>query len=280
MSIENNIGLTQCACVEVCDVAHSFRIGNIEKEWVHALEGVSFSVGRGEFVSILGPSGCGKTTLLRMIDGLTLPVKGRILVDGRQVTGPGRDRAVVFQEFGLLPWRTALENVAMGLEFRGVGRREREAVAHAALKKVGLEGFANKRPYQLSGGMRQRVGIARALSIDPDVLLLDEPFGSLDAQTRELMQEDLLDIWFGSRKTVVFITHSIDEAIFLSDRIIVMTARPGRVRADLRVNLPRPRQHNNVRALPDFARLREQAWEILRAEINVPGRLKGGFHDS
>ncbi len=231
---------------------------------VHALDRISFDVADREFVMILGPSGCGKTTLLRVVGGLIALDDGQVLIDGAPVTGPGPDRAIVFQSFALLPWQDVLSNVAFGLDVRGVGRSERRDVAMRYVKMVGLEGFEKRLPKELSGGMQQRVGLARALAVDPRILLLDEPFGALDEQTRRLLQEQLLDIWEQERKTAVFITHSMDEALFLGDRIILMSPRPGRVHKVIDNPLPRPRDHD-VEASPQFGELKTFLWHELRA---------------
>lgn len=252
------------AYIEVDQVSHYFRAGAAEQP-IPALENVSFHVERGEFVSLLGPSGCGKTTLLRIMHGLVKPSSGRVLVDGTEIRGPETNRAMVFQDFGLLPWRTTLDNIVMGLEFQGINKEKRKKVALEMVKIVGLQGFEKHYPHQLSGGMKQRVGIARALSVAPDSFYMDEPFASLDAQMREIMQEELLRIWAQFKTTVVFVTHAIDEAVYLSDRVIVMAARPGRVKLDLRIPFPRPRQ--GVRATPEFAKLREDLWDMLKLEI-------------
>ena len=200
---------------------------------VPALNGVSLSVTQGDFVSVIGPSGCGKSTLLRIVDGLIQPDQGRVLVDGRVVDGPGPDRAVVFQYFGLYPWRSVLRNVEFGLELKGMPRQQRREIALATIAQVGLRGFENHFPHELSGGMRQRVGFARALSLDPEIILMDEPFSSVDEQTRELLQEQLLELWRETRKTVLFVTHSIDEAVYVANRVVVMAARPGRIVEDI-----------------------------------------------
>ncbi|MDP2726476.1 MAG: ABC transporter ATP-binding protein [Dehalococcoidia bacterium] len=255
------------AYLQIEGIRHVFGGGVPGAQRVLAIDGVTLEVKQGEFVSLLGPSGCGKTTLLRMIDGLIKPTRGHIFVDGKRVEGPGPDRAMVFQDFGLLPWRTAIENVEMGLEFQGRPKKERREIARQMLKVVELEHFEKSYPHQLSGGMRQRVGLARALSINPQMFLMDEPFGALDAQTRELMQEELLRIWHQFTRTVVFVTHSIDEAIYLSDRVIIMTCRPGRVLLEMDVPLPKPRWEGNLRASPEFGALRQRAWNILREEI-------------
>jgi NitT/TauT family transport system ATP-binding protein len=204
-----------------------------------ALDNINLTIDRGEFVTIVGPSGCGKSSLLLAIDGLILPAEGRTLVNGRQVEGPGPDRAMVFQEFALLPWRTVLGNVRFGLELHRWQGGNWDERSRQYVKLVGLEGFENYHPHQLSGGMRQRVGIARALAVDPEILLMDEPFGALDAQTREYMGSELLKIWDQEKKTALFVTHSIDEAIYLADTVVIMG--PARVRELLKVNFPRPR---------------------------------------
>ena len=206
-----------------------------------ALGGVNLTIGTDEFVSVVGPSGCGKTTLLRMIAGLVAPDGGSILIDECPVSGPGPDRAVVFQQFALLPWATVADNVAFGLELRGTARPERLAIANDLIEAVGLRGFERHYPRQLSGGMQQRVGLARALAVDPAILLMDEPFASVDAQTRRTLQEDLLGLAERTRKTIVFVTHDIDEAVRLADRVVLMGPRPGRILESLPVELPRPR---------------------------------------
>jgi len=206
-----------------------------------ALEGINLSINKGEFVTIVGPSGCGKSSLLLAMDGLISPAEGRLLVNGEEVQGPGPDRAMVFQEFGLLPWRTVMGNVRFGLELHRWQGGDLDERSKQFIKLVGLEGFEAYHPHQLSGGMRQRVAIARALAVDPEILLMDEPFGALDAQTREDMGEELLKIWEQQKKTALFVTHSIDEAIFLGDTVVTMRKEPGRVKEVLNIDLPRPR---------------------------------------
>ena len=206
-----------------------------------ALEGINLSISKGEFVTIVGPSGCGKSSLLLAMDGLIFPAEGRLLVNGKEVQGPGADRAMVFQEFGLLPWRTVVGNVRFGLELHRWQEGDLNERSRHFIKLVGLEGFEAYHPHQLSGGMRQRVAIARALAVDPEILLMDEPFGALDAQTREDMGEELLKIWEQQKKTALFVTHSIDEAIFLGDTVVAMRKEPGRVKEVLNIDLPRPR---------------------------------------
>jgi NitT/TauT family transport system ATP-binding protein len=233
-----------------------------------ALRDVSIEVDSGEFISIVGASGCGKTTLLRIADGLRAPTRGEVLVDGRQVTGPGPDRGFVFQQDALFPWRTVLDNVIFGLEVQGRKKSESRARADGWLRLVGLAGFEQHFPHELSGGMRQRANLARALTIDPDVLLMDEPFASLDAQTREIMQAELLRIWRSNRKTVLFVTHQIDEAVFLADRVIVMTSRPGQVKAVLDVGIPRPRDLA-VKRTPRFLELVDEIWKMIEEEVKA-----------
>jgi len=235
---------------------------------VRALEEVTLEVPEGEFCVLIGPSGCGKTTLLNCVAGLMTPTAGEVLIAGRRVTGPGPDRAVVFQEYALFPWRTVWGNVQFGLELawaRQVIRRE-EAVRRIrdAIRLVGLEGFERHLPFQLSGGMRQRVGLARALVVEPQILLMDEPFGAIDAMTRELMQRELLRIMQRTRKTVLFVTHSIDEALKLGDRVVAMTARPGRIKDILTVDLPKPRE--GPAAEHRLADLRRLIWAHLEEE--------------
>jgi NitT/TauT family transport system ATP-binding protein len=230
---------------------------------VHALRDISLTIGEGEFVSLLGPSGCGKTTLLKCLDGLIPFDTGEVRVSGKPIQGPGRDRAFVFQNFGLFPWRTVLGNVVFPLEAAGRPKAEREEIARRNIEMVGLTKFIDHHPHELSGGMQQRVGIARALSVDPEILLMDEPFGALDAQTRELMQIELLQIWERTRKTIVFVTHSVDEAIFLSSRIAIFTAHPGTIMDVLTVPFGYPRSQD-VKLDPAFAELRHRIWEMLR----------------
>lgn len=256
--------------IEVRNLSKSFRTSSDRNsQHIQALADVSLDIQKDEFVSIIGPSGCGKTTLLRIIDGLIQADAGQVLIDGKPVTEPGYDRAVVFQHFGLLPWKTVIENVAFGLKLKGIPRKERLEMAHEYLTLVGLSGFENYYPRQISGGMQQRVGMSRALAIDSDILLMDEPLGAVDAQTREVMQGEILRIWSQRKKTVVFITHSIDEAIYLSDRVVVMDPRPGRVAEILEVDLPRPRWEYEVRADPRFIELRTHAWNHLRSHIQA-----------
>ena len=237
-----------------------------------ALHEVSLQVQAGEFISLVGASGCGKTTLLRIVDGLVAPSYGEVRVNGSPVTRPGPDRGFVFQQDALFPWRTVIDNIVFGLEVQGRARREARARADDLIRLVGLSGFEEHFPHELSGGMRQRANLARALTIDPDILLMDEPFASLDAQTRELMQSELLRIWRSNRKTVLFVTHQIDEAVYLADRVVVMTSRPGQVKAILEVNIPRPRDLS-VKRTQRFLELVDDIWKMIDEEVKAALRI-------
>lgn len=232
---------------------------------VVAIENFNLSIEEGEFVSIVGPSGCGKSTFLHMVGGFEKG-SGAIVVANEKVTAPGPDRGMLFQDYALFPWRSVIGNVAWALEAQGMGRAQRNAVAEKYLALVGLSQFRDAYPSELSGGMQQRVALARMLAFEPRMLLMDEPFGALDAQTRELMQEELTEIWQRNRRTVLFVTHDIDEALFLSDRVIVFTARPGRIKADLRIDLPRPRGAD-IRKSAQFTEYRNRIWDMLREEV-------------
>jgi NitT/TauT family transport system ATP-binding protein len=241
------------------------RIVDLVKEFpggVRALGGLTFDVPKGELTSIIGPSGCGKTTTLKIVAGLADATSGRVEVGGAPVTGPGPDRAFVFQDFALLPWATVLRNVAFGLELRGLPRKEREETARAYVDKMGLSGFEDSYPHQLSGGMRQRVGLARALAVNADILLMDEPFASLDALTRRQMQEELLGLWDDTRFTVLFVTHSIEEALLVGSRILVLSPHPGQVKAELNAN-----QHSHANlGSPEFVALQARIHDMLFAD--------------
>ena len=250
------------------DVNLTFRPKN--RAPVTALDNFNVSVEQGQFVSIVGPSGCGKSTFLNVLLGLIEPNSGEMIVNGRTVRGPGQDRAMVFQEFGLLPWRTVMNNVELGLELQGMGQGERRDICQKFIQMVGLTGFENHYPHELSGGMKQRVGLARALASDPDVLLMDEPFAALDAQTRDIMQAELLRIWQEAKKTVLFVTHQIEEAVYLSDHVIVMTKRPGRAKRIIDIDLPRPRDYE-MRVSARFNDLRLEIWNELKDELSVGG---------
>lgn len=241
-----------------------------ERNLTTVFEDISLAIGDGEFVSLVGPSGCGKSTLLLCIAGLEAHSTGQILLAGQQVTGPGPDLAIVFQEFALFPWRSVIRNVEYGLEVRGVAAPERRARARERLALVGLSAFEDYLPHQLSGGMRQRVAIARALVVEPQVLLLDEPFGALDALTRQSLQRELERIWRATRKTVLFVTHSISEAVFLSDRVILLSKRPARIKLDVTVDLPRPRDPYDPKFVKLQAELERLLMEELPDETKVP----------
>jgi len=230
-----------------------------------AIEPTSLRVADRDFLCLLGPSGCGKSTLLRMVAGLDRPTTGRVLLDGEPVAGPGADRGMVFQSYTLFPWLTVEENIGFGLREQGVRVEERRRVAGHFIERVGLRGFERHYPRMLSGGMQQRTALARALANDPKVLLLDEPFGALDNQTRALMQELLLGIWEADRKTVLFVTHDIDEAIFMANRVAVMTARPGRIKSDIAIDLPHPR-HYTIKTSPEFSAYKARLTEEIRVE--------------
>jgi ABC-type nitrate/sulfonate/bicarbonate transport system ATPase subunit len=231
-----------------------------------ALQATSLDVAENAFITILGPSGCGKSTLLRIVAGLDQPTAGEVLLDGAHVQGPGADRGMVFQSYTLFPWLNVLDNVCFGLRERGMPREQQLHIAQGFIEQVGLKGFERHFPKQLSGGMQQRTAIARALANDPRMLLMDEPFGALDHQTRELMQELLLGIWERQKKTVLFVTHDIDEAVFMGSRVVVMSARPGRIKLDREVPLPHPR-HYSVKTTPAFAALKAELTEAVRAEV-------------
>jgi ABC-type nitrate/sulfonate/bicarbonate transport system ATPase subunit len=233
-----------------------------------ALQATDLDVNENDFITILGPSGCGKSTLLRIVAGLDRQTAGEVMLEGRRIDGPGADRGMVFQSYTLFPWLSVRDNVCFGLRERGLGRAEQLETANAFLNKVGLRGFENHYPKQLSGGMQQRVAIARALANGPRMLLMDEPFGALDHQTRELMQELLLGIWEAEKKTVLFVTHDIDEAVFMGSRVVVMSARPGRIKLDRRVDLPHPR-HYSVKTTPAFTELKAELTEQVRVEVRA-----------
>lgn len=249
------------------DIAVSVR--NVSKNYgkVEALKDLTLEFPRGQLTSLLGPSGCGKTTLLKIIAGLLEPTSGEIDIDGKAVNGPGPDRAFVFQDFALLPWASVIRNVAFGLELRGVATSEREAIAEKYIKDVGLSGFENSFPHELSGGMRQRVGLARALSVDADVLLMDEPFSAVDEQTRRKFQEDLLSLVANENKTFIFVTHSIEEAVYVSDQIAILLPRPSRVSDIIRPTGLREKDMLTIRRDPEYLDIVDHIWDSLRAYV-------------
>jgi len=232
---------------------------------VVAVQNLSFTVSSGEFLCLLGTSGCGKSTILNALGGFISPNKGEVLLDGSRIHSPGPDRGMVFQQHALFPWKTVRKNVEFGLKIKGIPADEKQRIAQQYIDLVGLTGFEKRYPAELSGGMEQRVGLARTLAIDPLVLLMDEPFGSLDAQTRMMMQELLLRIWDESDKTVIFVTHDVEEAVLLADRILVLTARPACVKEEIRVGIERPRSYEVVTS-PAFTRIKQRALELIREE--------------
>lgn len=247
------------------DISNLSKVYQSARGDVVALQDVNLQIRRGEFISLLGPSGCGKSTLLNIISGFQKPSSGVLLQNGREITGPDASRTVVFQDYALFGWMTLQENVEFGLKANGMPKAERADIARGLLEKVRLSGFENKLPHEISGGMKQRCSIARALAPDPEILLMDEPFGALDAQTRVMLQEEIARLSHEAGKTVVFVTHGIDEAVFLADRVVVMSPRPGRVRQEVDVTLARPRT-SEVRADPWFVSTVNELWETLKPE--------------
>ncbi|HEV7618940.1 MAG TPA: ABC transporter ATP-binding protein [Burkholderiaceae bacterium] len=247
------------------------EVRNISKIYpggVEALNGISLGFPEGQLTSLLGPSGCGKTTLLKIIAGLIPATSGQVFVKGRQVSAPGPERSFVFQDFALMPWATVMRNVAFGLELSGVSKSEREAIAERYIADVGLKGFEQKYPHQLSGGMRQRVGLARALAVNADVVLMDEPFSAVDEQTRRRFQEDLLELVANHRKTFIFVTHSIEEAVYVSNRIILLSRRPSRVSEIIDVRLPRDSSPDQIRRHPEYLDKVESIWQTLKHYVD------------
>ena len=235
---------------------------------IEALNNISLDFPEGKLTTLLGPSGCGKTTLLKIIAGLLPASSGEVVVEGRTVTGPGPERAFVFQDFALMPWATVMRNVAFGLELRGVARSEREAVAAGYIARVGLKGFEQKYPHELSGGMRQRVGLARALAVNAKVLMMDEPFSAVDEQTRRKFQEELLELVANERKTFIFVTHSIEEAVYVSDRIVLLHRRPSRVHAIIEPNIARDVDPEKIRRQPEYLDAVENIWQSLKQYLD------------
>lgn len=258
-----NVGSTKDkGRIEVKDVSITFGKGSSAHRAVDTTE---ITIEAGQFVCILGPSGCGKSTLLNAIAGYVTPTEGTLLVDGSEVDKPGPDRGMVFQQYSLLPWKTVYENVAFGPKMAGHSRVEAGSTANTFLELVGLKKFGDRYPAELSGGMQQRVGIARALANYPSVLLMDEPFGALDAQTRLMMQESLLDIWRKFGTTVVFVTHDVDEAVFLADRVLIMSTAPGRIIEDVKIDLPRPRS-TDMASSPEYVQARQFCLDTIKSE--------------
>lgn len=256
--------------LQVSHVSKHYTIGTgLEQRTIQALKDVSFNVKEGEMVALAGTSGCGKTTTLRILMGLEQQDSGIVKINGKEINGPGFDRGMIFQHAELFPWRTTLENIEFGLEVQGVEAKKRREIAEYYLELVGLKDFRNNRPNQLSGGMKQRVGIARALAIDPEVLLMDEPFGALDAQTREVLQEELLKIHEQTKKTIIFVTHDLDEAVLLADKVIVMFPHPGRIEEITDINIPRPRNDMiEIKGSDEFNEKRYHIWKKLKTAVS------------
>jgi NitT/TauT family transport system ATP-binding protein len=252
------------------DVVAKLSLDRLSKRFdaLEVLREINVAIARGEFISLVGPSGCGKTTLLRIVAGLEAASAGEVRLDGRAVREPGSDRGFVFQSDNLLPWRTVFANAMIGPEIAGRTGTPEKSRTRDLLRLVGLEGFENYFPRQLSGGMRQRVNLARALAIDPEILLMDEPFSALDAQTREIMQTELMRIWEEGRKTVLFVTHQIDEAVFLSDRVLVLARRPGRIQEDVAITLPRPRPLA-IKRTPEFVAYVDHIWRLIEDDVRA-----------
>ncbi|SFA80991.1 NitT/TauT family transport system ATP-binding protein [Cohnella sp. OV330] len=266
MTIESKISIRHVH--KAFSVKRGSKPFKAESQPVYALQDINLEVRQGEFMVIVGPSGCGKSTLLDLLAGLTKPGGGQILLDGQAISGPNLDRGIVFQQYALFPWKTALANVEFGLEAKGVGRRERRETAQRFIELVGLGGFEHRYPHELSGGMKQRIAIARSLAYDPEVLLMDEPFAALDAQTRETLQSELLRIWEATGKTIIFITHGIEEAVYLGQRVAIMTSRPGRIKRVIDIPFESRRSEEDLRSNPDFVKLRHEIWELLKDEVS------------
>ena len=252
--------------IEIKGISRVYNIrrnNSQEKSEFTAIKDVNLTIDKGEFISIVGPSGCGKSTLLDIIAGLAKPNEGQIYIDNKLITGPDLDRGIVLQGYALFPWRTIRRNVEFGLEIKGIPKSQRKDISQQFIELVGLKGFEDRYPYELSGGMKQRVAIARALAYDPEVLLMDEPFAAVDAQTREILQDELLRIWEETHKTIIFVTHSIEEAVLLADRVAVMSVNPGTIREIVNINLPRPRRAGDVRTSADFTWTVRKVWELL-----------------
>ncbi|MHC6180307.1 ABC transporter ATP-binding protein [Clostridium sp. JNZ X4-2] len=232
------------------------------------LDNFNLKVKKGEFITVVGPSGCGKSTFLDILAGLSRPTSGKVYIDGKLITAPALDRGIILQGYALFPWRTVEKNIEFGLEIKGMTKDLKHQISKKFIDLVGLNGFENRYPHELSGGMKQRVAIARALAYDPEVLLMDEPFAAVDAQTRESLQEELLNIWEKTNKTIVFITHSIEEAVFLADRVVVMSTNPGRIKEIINIKLPRPRINSQIRTSQEFNSNRNRIWELLHGDAD------------
>lgn len=265
--LEYRDAITDEGKIVIKDISRVYNIrrnNSQEKKEFTAIQNVNLVVNKGEFIAIVGPSGCGKSTLLDVIAGLAQPNSGEIYIDNKKITGPALDRGIVMQGYALFPWRTVRHNVEFGLEIKGVPKNQRRDISTKYIHLVGLQGFEDRYPYELSGGMKQRVAIARALAYDPEVLLMDEPFAAVDAQTREVLQDELLRIWEETHKTIIFVTHSIEEAVFLADKVAVMSANPGTIKVMVETKLPRPRRIGDVRSSTDFNWVTHKVWELLQ----------------
>lgn len=240
---------------------------NAKKQKFTAIKDFSLSIDKGEFIAIVGPSGCGKSTLLDIISGLSKANSGKIFIDGNAINGPALDRGFVMQGYALFPWRTIKKNVEFGLELKKIPKKERARISQEYIELVGLKGFEERYPHELSGGMRQRVAIARSLAYEPEVLLMDEPFAAVDAQTRETLQDELLRIWEKTNKTIIFVTHSIEEAVLLADRVVVLTKNPGTIKKVVKIELPRPRTNAEMRVSTDYSWITNNVWELLQDTI-------------
>jgi NitT/TauT family transport system ATP-binding protein len=247
---------------------------NAKKEKFVAIDKFSLNINEGEFIAIVGPSGCGKSTLLDILSGLSKADSGKIIIDGKVVTGPALDRGFVMQGYALFPWRTIRKNVEFGLELKKVDKKERNNISQRFIDLVGLTGFEERYPHELSGGMRQRVAIARSLAYDPEVLLMDEPFAAVDSQTRETLQDELMRIWEKTNKTIIFVTHSIEEAVLLADRVVVMSKNPGTVKSVVDIKLPRPRTNSDMRVSTDFSWISNKVWELLHDTENKENKIQ------
>jgi NitT/TauT family transport system ATP-binding protein len=253
--------------IEIRNVGHVYKIKrNSDEEGKDfiALQNINLTVNKGEFLTLVGPSGCGKSTLLDIIAGLIQADSGEIYIDDKRITKPGLDRGIVLQGYALFPWRTVRKNIELGLEVKKIPKDQRKEISDRYIDLVGLQGFEERYPYELSGGMKQRVAIARSLAYDPEVLLMDEPFAAVDAQTRETLQDEILRIWEETNKTIIFVTHSIDEAVGLADRVAVMSVNPGTIREIIEVKLPRPRRMGDVSSTADFSWIRHRVWKLLQ----------------
>jgi NitT/TauT family transport system ATP-binding protein len=263
--------------IEIENVTKSFSVKRgkgIALEEFTAVSNINLEIKTGEFMVLVGPSGCGKSTLLDLLGGLTTPTNGVIKLDGKLISGPALDRGIVFQQYALFPWLSALGNVTFGLEEKGYTKNEQISIAREYIALVGLEGFEDRYPHELSGGMKQRIAIARSLAYNPEVLLMDEPFAALDAQTRETLQAELLRIWKKTGKTILFITHGIDEAVYLGQRVAVMTSRPGKIKEIIEIPLNALQSEQDIRSLPEFGTYRQRIWSLLHSEVDKAQKLE------